>query len=306
MPSSPDTLLNQEDNWAFLDSSRRQWLERSWAGTFRQHLWEHLPTQALAQLFPAKGGRPRKDYRLVLAVLVLQQLHDLTDAETIEALSFNLCWHYALDVAPYGHSYLCERTLRNYRRAVMAAELEAVLFEQLTDQLVSAFNIDSSKQRMDSTAIRSAMRCLNRLQILVETTSKFLRELLRCYPLLESELTSEVLRVYLKRTGEGCFGLSKPSEAKARLPEAATTAAHLLLQFAQTEAASLSSYQLLKQVLDEQCEWSVKEEELTLRIKAPDEIPCDSIHSPADPDSSYNKHRGHGYGVQILETYALR
>ncbi|UBF23796.1 hypothetical protein K9N68_18750 [Kovacikia minuta CCNUW1] len=68
------------DNWSFLDKSRRQRLEKSWAGTFRTHLLEQLPTTDLAQLFPTQGGRPRKDYQLVLGVLVLQQLHDLTDA----------------------------------------------------------------------------------------------------------------------------------------------------------------------------------------------------------------------------------
>ena len=128
MTSSPDSPLSLEDNWSFLDNSRRQWLERSWAGTFRQHLLEHLPIEALAKLFPAKGGRSRKDYRLVLAVLILQQLHDLTDAETVEAVSFNLSWHYALGMSPYSPIYLCERTLRNYRRSVIEAELEQVLF----------------------------------------------------------------------------------------------------------------------------------------------------------------------------------
>ncbi|MBD3886286.1 transposase [Phormidium tenue FACHB-886] len=122
-PPSPAT-----DNWSFLDKSRRQRLEQSWAGTFRTHLLEQLPTTALAQLFADRGGRPRKDYQLVLGVLVLQQLHDLTDAETVEAISFNLSWHYALEIAPYSNPYLCERTLRNYRRVVMEHELEQILF----------------------------------------------------------------------------------------------------------------------------------------------------------------------------------
>lgn len=78
---------------------------------------------------------------------------------------------------------------------------------------------------------------------------------------------------------------------------------HRVLQFAATEAPQLHSYQLLKQVFDEQCAWNGAEGEPTIRIKTPDEIPCDSIDSPADPDSSYNKRRGHGYSVQIMETY---
>ena len=41
-------------------------------------------------------GRPSKDLHVVIGVLLLQQLHDLSDAETVEALAFNMAWHYAL------------------------------------------------------------------------------------------------------------------------------------------------------------------------------------------------------------------
>jgi hypothetical protein len=85
--------------------------------------------------------------------------------------------------------------------------------------------------------------------------------LARCYPLLFAQAEDEIVRLYVKRTGEGCFRLTKPSESKARLPEAAASMGQLVLQVAQTEAAQLI-------------------------------------------DFSYNKHREHGYGVQIMETYA--
>ena len=61
-------------------------------------------------------GRPSKDLHVVIGVLLLQQLHDLSDAETVEALAFNMAWHYALDVRSEADSYFCEKTLRNYRR----------------------------------------------------------------------------------------------------------------------------------------------------------------------------------------------
>lgn len=303
MSNSPDFSSNSADRWSFLEQSRRQWLEKSWAGTFCQHLLEKLPVEALEKVFPDKGGRPRKDFRLVLGVLILQQMHDLTDAETVEAVAFNLAWHYALEIAPYSQVFLCERALRNYRRVIIEQKLEQVLFKDLTDQLVRVFKVDSTRQRIDSTAICAAMRRLNRLGILVETVSKFLRELARFHPMLFAQVEDEIIRLYVKRTGEGCFGLTKPSESKTRLPEAAAVLGKLVLQFAQTEAIELESYRLLSQVFDQQCEWSVNEGNLNIRIKVPDEIPCDSIHSPADPDFSYNQHRGHGYGVQIMETY---
>src|SRR5262245_52523834 len=99
------------DVWFSLGTHRQQALERSWAGVFRDHVLPQLPVEALAACFSRKRqGRPRKDFRLILGVLILQQLHDCTDAETVEAVTFNLAWHYALAVPPGANSYLCERT----------------------------------------------------------------------------------------------------------------------------------------------------------------------------------------------------
>ena len=102
-----------DDPWASLTPAHRRLLEHSWAGVFRQHLQPHLPVEALAACFTKTGGRPRKDYALMLGVLILQQLHDLTDAETVEAVTFNLMWHYALGLPPHTPFYICERTLRH-------------------------------------------------------------------------------------------------------------------------------------------------------------------------------------------------
>ena len=100
-------------------------------------------------------GRPSKDLHVVIGVLLLQQLHDLSDAETVEALAFNMAWHYALDVRSEADSYFCEKTLRNYRRLFIEQGLDELLFRCLTDRLVQGFSVDTSHQRMDSTALRS-------------------------------------------------------------------------------------------------------------------------------------------------------
>ena len=56
-------------------------------------------------------GRPSKDLPVVLGALILQQMHDLTDAATVEAIAFNLAWHYALDIRTESDAFVCERTL---------------------------------------------------------------------------------------------------------------------------------------------------------------------------------------------------
>ena len=54
---------------------------------------------------------------------------------------------------------------------------------------------------MDSTALRSAMRALTRLGIVVESISKFARELERYHPGLHEQISKEVIRRYVDREG---------------------------------------------------------------------------------------------------------
>jgi hypothetical protein len=130
------------DPWEHLGPKRRRLLERGWAGVFRKHLLHHLPIEQLMAHFRPHTGRPTKDLYVSLGALILQQLHDLTDAAAVEALAFNITWHYALDVRDESDACLCERTLRNYRRLVIEKGLDEVLFRNLTDRLVESFGVD--------------------------------------------------------------------------------------------------------------------------------------------------------------------
>lgn len=292
------------DPWEHLGPKRRTLLEKSWAGVFRKYLLEHLPVAALTASFCESFGRPTKDLYAVLGALILQQLHDLTDVETVEAIALHRGWQYALDIRYESDAYMCERTLRYYRRRVIEEGLQEILFRGLTDQLIKSFGINTGRQRIDSTSIRSDMRSLTRLGILVETISKFLRELALRHPELSKQVDEETIRIYVKRTGDGCFALSKPSESKRRLPEAAKKLYELVELFRETPAAGLDSYSLLARVLQEQCQVVVgRDSQIQVHVREPSDVPCNAVHNPADPDSSYNAHHGHGYMAQIVETY---
>ena len=127
------------DRWSDLGEKRRRLLERSWAGVFRDHLLDELPVDDLRRHLDDRLGRPSRDLHVVIGVLLLQQLHDLSDAATVEALAFNMTWHFALDVRCEADSYFCEKTLRNHRRLFIAYGLDELLFRRLTDRLVRAF-----------------------------------------------------------------------------------------------------------------------------------------------------------------------
>ncbi|QDT32929.1 transposase [Thalassoglobus polymorphus] len=290
------------DPWEYLGLKRRRLLDRSWAGVFRDYLLKQLPVRELAAEFRDDFGRPTKDLYVALGALILQQLHDFTDQQTTEAIALNIAWHYALDIRQDSDAYLCERTLRNYRKKVLDAGFDQVLFRTLTDKLIEEIGVDTSKQRLDSTAVRSAIRGLTRLGILVEATSKFLRELKRMHPEQYSLVDPEMIRKYVTRTGDGCFGDTRPSESKKRITEAAEDVFKLIGLFQNAECSNLESFQLLQQIFHEQCEVSDSAAE-SVTVRPPSKTECDGVINPADPDARYNKHRGTGYLVQIMETY---
>ena len=73
----------------------------------------HLPVERLSLFFSETMGRPTKELHAMLGVLILQQLHDMTDNETVQQLSFNIQWHYALNITGFSddEAYLCPQNL---------------------------------------------------------------------------------------------------------------------------------------------------------------------------------------------------
>ena len=230
---------------------------------FRDHLLDDLPIDELLPHFDDRLGRPSKDLHIVIGVLLLQQLHDLSDAATVEALAFNMASHHALDVRSEADCYFCEKTLRNHRRLFITEGLDEVLFRRMTDRLVRAFAVDTARRRMDSTVLRSAMRSLTRLGIVVATISKFIRALARYHPALHALIDGDVIRRYVDREGTGCFANTAPSASRRRLDEAGRDLLQLVVQFRNTAAAELPGYALLDQVLHEQFEVTQAKEDDT-------------------------------------------
>jgi hypothetical protein len=295
------------DPWGYFGPKRRNLLEKSWAGVFRQYLLEKLPVHKVARHFDEVMGRPSKELYTAIGALMLQQFCDLSDPEVPIALAFNEQWHYALDISDESDAskYISERTLRTYRRILIKEGIDQVLFETLTDTLITAFGADTSKQRLDSTLILSNMRKLGRIRIFATTIRKFLKKLKRKHPdlfvtLVESEFTDR----YLGKESEGCFSRVKPSEASRTLDELAHDLVHLVGLFSSHDTvSSLSEYKLLERVLREQCQITGSGTDTKVEIKPPKEVSSDSLQNPSDPDAGYDSYKGQGYQVQIMETY---
>jgi hypothetical protein len=239
--------------------------------------------------------------------LVLQQIHDLTDEETVSQLAFNLQWHYALDIVDESDEakYLCAKTLWNLRELVIENHLDEILFERSAEVLARVFNVDTRVQRIDSVHIKSNMRRLGRIGIFVKTLHTFLINLKRHHQGLFETLAQDLVDRYLPDKALSCFSLIKPSEAQKTLETVSGDLFHLVQRFAHhAQVSSMYSYATMVRVLKEHCE--IKAEEsgpAELRVKASREIPSDSLQNPSDPDATYDGHKGQGYQVQVMETY---
>lgn len=295
------------DPWEYLGPKRRKLLDSSWSGVFRKYLLERLPVSKVAKHFDEVMGRPSKELYTAIGSLILQQLHDLSDPEVTRALAFNLDWHYSLDITDESDAstYLSERTLRKYRKILIDEGLDRVLFATLTDTLIEAFDVDTSKQRLDSTIIQSNMRKLGRIRIFANTIRKFLKKLKRKRPdLFNALLESEFVDRYLSRKSEGCFSLVKPSETSKTLQDLGEDLLYLIELFSSNDnVVILSEYKLLERVLREQCRVTGTGTDAKVEIKKPKEVPSDSLQNPSDPDAGYDSHKGQGYQAQIMETY---
>jgi len=78
------------DPWAYVGPKRRKLLDESWAGLFKGHILPDLPVKKIATFYTQGFGRPTKEIFAALGALILQQMHDLTDEETVDQFSFNL------------------------------------------------------------------------------------------------------------------------------------------------------------------------------------------------------------------------
>ncbi len=88
--------------------------EQSWAELFRKDILCVLPVAEPAPFFNLDFGRPSKELHTVIGVLILLQIHDMTDAETVLQSAFNLQWQYALNIFEESDSakYMSLKTLQ--------------------------------------------------------------------------------------------------------------------------------------------------------------------------------------------------
>ena len=273
------------DPWAFLSPKRREKLDNDWPGLFQKHLLQELPVSEFKAAFRKGMGRPTKELHTVLGTLLLQQTLDFTDRDAADQLSYNIQWHYALNITELG--------------------LDSTLFGKLIDKLADVFAVNTENQRIDSVHIRSNMRRLGRITIFTKTTTKFLVNLKRQHRDHFDSIALELREQYLSKKGKASFSMVKPSESERTLKMAADHLFDLVEMFKDNpDVCAMHSYKLMQRVLDDHCRIDpAPDGAKQVHVKKPSEIPSDSLQNPSDPDVTYSGHKGQGYQAQVMETF---
>jgi len=296
------------DPFPFLGPKRKQRIEESWAKVFREHILPTLPVEKVFSQYDPVMGAPTKELYAMLGLMVIQQMHDLTDEEAVDQFAYNLQWHYALNITSMADAdaYVSPKTLWTMRSVLTERNLYQDIFNDVTKKLAEVFSVDVSKQRFDSVHIFSNMRHLGRIGLFVKTIKKFLVNLKRHHKDIYESLGKVLADRYMTKQGEAVFSMVKPSESTKTLATLADDVFTLVERFrGNGPVTTMTSYQLLARLLKEQCIVArVDKHTSHVTVKANKDVPSDSLQNPSDPDAGYDGHKGKGYQVQVAESYS--
>ena len=121
------------------------------------HRRELFPGSFTADLFPSRTGRPSLPADLAGAVLVLKELHDLSDAQAAEALKFDIRWKVACGRSLTQMSF-DPSALVYWRRRVAASERPDRVFDAVAEVISQTGTLRGRRKRcVDSTVFDDAV-----------------------------------------------------------------------------------------------------------------------------------------------------
>lgn len=296
-------LVDPKQNYLFDPEAQlfspvaRKRIEHGWQGLFRHAILELLPADAVAQAFDEDLGRPTKELYSMAGLVFIAEFNNWTAQDAADAYMFRMDIQYALNLGAWGQS-MTSRTVERYQRLFREDNLAQTVMDRVTGKLVQLLELDTSKQRLDSTHVYSNMALFGRTRLMGVTVRRFLVQVKRHDRERYDALPEELRERYGPSEGHLFGHARKDAEKRRVLRQQIAEDMHLLLGLFETDprVAQRSTFKALVRVFGEQCE--VLEEVVTVRQKAGPRC----MQNPSDPDATYDGHKGSGYQAQLAET----
>jgi hypothetical protein len=288
-------LFDPFDN-VLTEKTRKRLLD-GWAGVFRHVILELMPVETISGHFDPAIGRPTKELYSMAGLLLIKEFMDWTKNEALDAYSFRMDIHYALNLEPVTHD-ISMRTLERYINLFEDDDLAKSVMLEITVTLVGLLELNIDKQRLDSTHIFSDMASFGRTRLMGVAIKRFLTQLKRHDPKAYELLDEQLRKRYAPGVNQLFADTKKDSESRRLLRQQVAEDMYLLIRrFADTaEHTGRDSYKAMERIFYEQCE--VHEEKVCVKKKTGGNV----IQNPSDLDATYDGHKGPGYQVQISET----
>jgi len=176
-----------------------------------QHRSELFDEEFIADLFPSKTGRPSLPADLVGSVLILKELHDLSDAQTAEALKFDIRWKVACGRSLTQMSF-DPSTLVYWRRRIAASHRPHRVFDKVAEVITATGILRGRRRRcVDSTVFDDAVATQDTVTQLVAA----MRRVARVVP-AAAEVITKVCALDYGKPGKPDIDWDDP-QAKQRL-----------------------------------------------------------------------------------------
>ena len=280
-----------------LTEKTRKRLLDGWPGVFRHVILELMPVDAVSGHFDPTMGRPTKELYSIAGLLLIQEFMDWTKDEALDAYSFNMNVHYALNLEPVTHD-ISKRTLERYINLFEEDDLAKATMDEIITMLVEVLSIKIDKQRLDSTHIFSDMASFGRTRLMGVAIKRFLTQLKRHSKADYNALDESLRNRYAPGVNQLFADTSKDSESRRLLRQQVAEDMHYLIQrFADKgEHSNRDTYKAVERIFYEQCE--VHEGKVSIKKKTGGNV----MQNPSDTDATYDGHKGQGYQAQIAET----
>jgi hypothetical protein len=293
-----------------LPEKLRKRLEKSWAGVFYRDFFCRLDEAPFSVLYAECPSRPNVPINVLVGLEYLKAGNGWTDEEMYDAYSYDVQVRYALGYRQLGEGDYDLRTQYYFRERLsrymqeQGVNLLDQAFEQVTDAQVTAYQVKTGKQRMDSVQVASNIRQMGRVQLLVEVLQRVQRMLNQA----DQERYAEAFAPYLKgHAGQYVYRM-KREETGGHLQQIGEFMQRLLVELKPVYAAE-PIYQVLVRVFGEHFQVKVETTASGSAViaKPNEDLSATSLQSPDDLEATYREKRNQGYQgyvANVTETCA--